>query len=124
VSGLRARDTYAMVAAAAMGAVEEGRGRRAEGERRARERMSENEGIAEQMVGMAEELRGEEEGLDRVGTEMRERIEEEEKAVRKAKSEWRVMKGLVSGIVVGSGVDWAADPRLVEIVAEDDQLEH
>jgi len=43
--------------------------------------------------------------------------------VKRAKSEWRVMKGLIGGIIVGSGVDWAADQELIEIVAEEDQLE-
>ena len=48
-----------------------------------------------------------------------ERLEEESKAARR---EWRVWKSVVGGIVAGSGVDWAGDPKLLEVVldAEDE----
>jgi hypothetical protein len=122
-AGLAARDAYGMLAATAMAAVQGVRARTDEVEGLGRAKMAENERVVQRMLGMAEQARDEEEGLERVGSEMRERIEEEEKAVKRAKSEWRVMKGLIGGIIVGSGVDWAADQELIEIVAEEDQLE-
>jgi hypothetical protein len=50
---------------------------------------------------------------------MRGKLEAEEQALRKARAEWRVLKGVVGGVVVGSGVNWAEDKELVEIVMDD-----
>lgn len=35
-----------------------------------------------------------------------------------SKQKWRVMKGTASGIVAGSGVEWAADPALRDVVLD------
>ena len=35
-----------------------------------------------------------------------------------AKGRWRMMKSVVAAIVAGSGVDWASDPNLLEIVLD------
>lgn len=43
--------------------------------------------------------------------------------VRGERRKWRVVKGAASGIVAGSGVDWAADETLRDMVLdpEDDE---
>ncbi|KAH7041917.1 centromere protein H (CENP-H)-domain-containing protein [Macrophomina phaseolina] len=43
-----------------------------------------------------------------------------EKDVAAARRRWRTVKGVVAGVVVGSGVDWAADEGLRELVLEDE----
>lgn len=45
-------------------------------------------------------------------------IAELEKKLAASMQRWRVMKGTASGIVAGSGADWAADPALREVVLD------
>lgn len=40
--------------------------------------------------------------------------------VKASRQKWRIMKGTASGTIVGSGIDWARDPGLLEIVLDDD----
>jgi regulator of replication initiation timing len=40
--------------------------------------------------------------------------------IKRAKRRWRVMKSLVKGIIVGSGVEWARRPELLEVVLDDE----
>lgn len=47
-----------------------------------------------------------------------EQVAELEKRLAASRQKWRVMKGTASGIVAGSGVDWAADPVLRDIVLD------
>ncbi|KAK5015755.1 centromere protein H (CENP-H)-domain-containing protein [Cryomyces antarcticus] len=43
--------------------------------------------------------------------------------LKTARNRWRVMKGVVSGVIVGSGVDWARDEGLRELVMDDEELD-
>lgn len=45
-------------------------------------------------------------------------IAELEGRLAASRRKWRVMKGTASGIVAGSGVDWAADPVLRDVVLD------
>lgn len=45
-------------------------------------------------------------------------VAELEKRLAASRQKWRVMKGTASGIVAGSGVDWAADPALRDVVLD------
>lgn len=45
-------------------------------------------------------------------------IAELERRLAASRRKWRVMKGTASGIVTGSGVDWAADPELRDVVLD------
>lgn len=46
-----------------------------------------------------------------------EKIKQELKLSRR---KWRTIKAIVSGAIVGSGVDWARDPELLQIVLDED----
>lgn len=48
----------------------------------------------------------------------RQEVEKLEASVRVSRQRWRIMKGTASATVVGSGVDWARDERLLGIVLE------
>ena len=61
-----------------------------------------------------ERTRGVEEG------EMRGEIEEEREREGEARRRWRVMKSVVRGVVVGSGVDWAGDEKLTGLVLDEE----
>ena len=38
-----------------------------------------------------------------------------------AKSRWRIMKSVVAAVIVGSGINWAADDDLRDIVLDDEE---
>lgn len=45
-------------------------------------------------------------------------IQRLENQVRASRRRWRIMKGTASAVVVGSGVDWAGDPVLRDVVLD------
>jgi hypothetical protein len=53
---------------------------------------------------------------------VRAQLDELEESVKVSRQRWRIMKGTASAAVVGSGVDWARDAALSELVldTEDD----
>ncbi len=44
-----------------------------------------------------------------------------EAEMRISRQRFRIMKGTASATIVGSGVDWARDPKLLEVVLDDDE---
>ncbi|KPM40977.1 hypothetical protein AK830_g5588 [Neonectria ditissima] len=50
--------------------------------------------------------------------EVRQEQETLEAKVKESRQRWRVMKGVASGVVVGSGVDWAQDDELLETILD------
>jgi len=56
-------------------------------------------------------------------SKLRLQLDELERDVKTSRQRWRIMKGTASGTIVGSGVDWARDPKLLEIVLDDDGAE-
>ncbi|KFY05063.1 hypothetical protein O988_00294 [Pseudogymnoascus sp. VKM F-3808] len=81
-----------------------------------------NTELASKMVGLAEQVEGQKKG-DIKDPEMRAKIEEMEREVRKSRQRWRLMKGVASGVVAGSGMDWARDEKLRALVLEEDSEE-
>lgn len=43
-----------------------------------------------------------------------------EDQVRRSRRRWRIMKNMITGAVVGSGVDWARDQALQDLVLDDE----
>ncbi len=52
-----------------------------------------------------------------MGEEWAEKLEGD---VSNARKEWRIWKSVVGGIIAGSGVDWAADAKLLEVVMDEE----
>jgi len=52
--------------------------------------------------------------------ELRAQLDELEEAVSVSRQRWRIMKGTASATIVGSGMDWARDARLLAIVLDDE----
>lgn len=52
------------------------------------------------------------------GREARKRIDAADREVAGVRRDWRVWKGVAAGVVVGSGVDWAGEEDLVELVVD------
>ena len=54
----------------------------------------------------------------RTDPKLREGLEELEASAKASRQRWRVLKSLVSGVVVGSGADWARDEELRDMVLD------
>jgi hypothetical protein len=78
-----------------------------------------NTELAGRMMVLAEQVEGQKKG-DITDPEMRGKIEEMEREVRRSRQKWRLMKGVASGVVAGSGMDWARDEKLRALVLEED----
>jgi hypothetical protein len=78
-----------------------------------------NKALAQRMLALAEEAKVErvEEVRD---ARVRGQLEKLEEDVKRARREWRVMKSVAGGIVAGSGVDWANNPVLLDVVMDDE----
>jgi len=60
-------------------------------------------------------------GIEEVDDPMvRTRIETLETEVRESKRLWRITKSIVANVVVGSGIGWAQDEALQELVLDDE----
>lgn len=82
---------------------------------------AENKTLAAQLFEITDSLKDQTvEELD--DPRLRAELEGLDQEIKKAKRRWRIMKSLVAGIVVGSGVEWSRRPELLELVldSEDD----
>lgn len=53
----------------------------------------------------------------------KERLQDARQETATAKKHWRMMKSVVSGVIAASGVDWAHDETLRELVLDDEDEE-
>lgn len=79
----------------------------------------ENAELATRMIALAEQAntRRKEDVTD---PRLRRQLDELELEMRASKQKWRIMKATAGATIVGSGVDWARDPELLEIVLDRD----
>ncbi|KAE8452373.1 hypothetical protein EG329_001073 [Mollisiaceae sp. DMI_Dod_QoI] len=80
---------------------------------------SKNAELAVTMIALAEDANTQKKE-DINDPRARQQLDELEQSLRVSKRRWRVMKGTASATVVGSGIDWARDPNLFEIVLDDE----
>jgi predicted RNase H-like nuclease (RuvC/YqgF family) len=79
----------------------------------------ENKVLAAQLFEIADSLKDQTvEELD--DPRLRAELEGLDEEIKKAKRRWRIMKSLVAGIVVGSGVEWSRRPELLELVLDNE----
>jgi F420-0:gamma-glutamyl ligase len=78
-----------------------------------------NAELAATMVALADEANTQKKE-DVTDPEAREQIDELERSLKVSRQRWRIMKGTVSAVVAGSGIDWSRDPELRELVLEDE----
>lgn len=81
--------------------------------------MAVNKQLAKRMLEMAREVKVEDVSEVR-DARVRGQLERLDGEVQSARREWRVWKSVVGGIVAGSGVDWAGDARLLEVVMDEE----
>jgi hypothetical protein len=79
---------------------------------------------ASDLLRLAQEAKARKIGV--VDEEMERRMEEARIDVKESRQKWKVVKGTASGVVAGSGVDWASDPKLRGMVLDpgDEDQEH
>lgn len=51
----------------------------------------------------------------------RERFKETQEDTKLARKRWKIMKYVLSSIVLGSGVDWARDNELLQLVIDPEE---
>ncbi len=76
-----------------------------------------NVGLASDVLRLAEEA-GRDKAEPEPGAEAGQELERLERAVKLGRQKWRIMKGAASAVVAGSGVDWAAEPELRDMVLD------
>ena len=79
----------------------------------------ENAELASTMLALAEKANTQRKE-DISDPKMRQQLDELEVSMKASRQKWRIMKGTASATVAGSGLDWARDPRLLEIVLDND----
>lgn len=75
--------------------------------------------LATQMLALADEARTQKKE-DIEDPRVRAKLDELEAAMRLSRQRWRILKGTASATIAGSGIDWARDPQLLEIVMDDE----
>lgn len=78
-----------------------------------------NAELATTMIALAEEASTQRKE-DISDPKARQQLDKLEESLKISKRRWRIMKGTAGATIVGSGVDWARDPRLLEIVLDDE----
>lgn len=80
---------------------------------------AQNQELAATMLGLAAEVQqSRTEDVD--DPALRHRLQQLDREVRVARRDWRVMKSVVSAVVAGSGINWARDEALAELVLDDE----
>ena len=75
--------------------------------------------LASQVLQLAEET-GRQNAEPTTGSETKTALDPSERQLRASRQKWRIMKGTASTIVASSGVDWAQDPELREVILDPD----
>jgi hypothetical protein len=78
-----------------------------------------NVALATQMLALADEAKAQKKE-DIQDPKLRAKVDELDAAMRASRQRWRILKGTASATIAGSGLDWARDPQLLEIVMDDD----
>jgi len=79
-----------------------------------------NRELAQTMVALAEEMK-KQSARDIEDAQLRQRVEGVEREVKESRRRVRTLRGILSAMVVGSGINWAADEALTELVLDDEE---
>ncbi|KAF2500817.1 hypothetical protein BU16DRAFT_557265 [Lophium mytilinum] len=78
-----------------------------------------NKELSQILLELAEETKSQ--STDEVeDPKLRERLQSLDKDVKLSRRRWRILKSIISGMIVGSGVEWADDNVLRELVMDDE----
>src|SRR5690242_15903060 len=78
-----------------------------------------NRELSKTMLGLAKAMKSQSaEDVD--DPRLREQIKAVEKELKDSRRRMKTLKGILSAMIVGSGINWAADRSLTELVLEDE----
>jgi hypothetical protein len=75
--------------------------------------------LSQTMLALAEELKSQS-GKDIEDPNLRIEIDAVEKELKESRKRAKTLKGILSAMIVGSGINWAADEALCELVMDDE----
>ena len=81
--------------------------------------IQENKAFAASVLDLANSLKVQE-AQDIQDVKLRSELETIRAEIRILRRRWRIMKSVVAAVVVGSGIDWAREDGLLELVLDDE----
>jgi len=78
-----------------------------------------NRGLAETMLALAEGTKAQS-AKDIEDPRLRDQVSAVERELKESKRRAKTLKGILSAMIVGSGINWAADEVLTNLVMDDD----
>jgi uncharacterized protein (UPF0335 family) len=79
--------------------------------------MQENKDLAQEIISLAAEAKAWRKE-DVTDPKLRAQLDRMERELKVKKTRWQIMKNVMSGVIVGSGIDWAGDDELVQLVVD------
>lgn len=79
-----------------------------------------NRELAQTMLALAEEMKLQS-AKDIEDPHLREQVDAVEKELKDSRRRAKTLKGIISAMIVGSGINWAADEGLTELVMDDEE---
>lgn len=78
-----------------------------------------NQDLSQTMLSLAEEA-STKTVKDVDDASIRGQLQDLDAQIRSARRDWRIMKSVVSGVIAGSGINWATDEKLRDLVLDDE----
>ena len=78
-----------------------------------------NRGLSQTMLALVEKMKVQS-AKDIEDARLREKVEAAEKELKEAQRRKKTLKCILSAMIVGSGINWAADETLTELVMDDE----
>lgn len=79
-----------------------------------------NRELTQTLLALAEETKSEKNEVVQ-DPKLRSKLEGLDAQIRASRREWRTMKGITAAVIAGSGVDWARDDTLRDLVMDDEE---
>lgn len=79
-----------------------------------------NRELAQTMLALAEEMKAQS-VRDIEDPQLRSQVDAVDKQLKDSRRRVKTLRGILSGMIVGSGINWAADDGLTELVMEDEE---
>ena len=78
-----------------------------------------NRELSRTMLGLAEAMKSQ--STEQIeDSELQEQISSAEKELKESRRRMKTLKGILSAMIVESGINWAADEKLTELVMDDE----
>ena len=79
-----------------------------------------NRELSKRMLALAEEMKAQS-AKDIEDPILRDQVDAVDKELKESRRRMKTLKGVLSAMIVGSGINWAADEGLTELVLDDEE---